>query len=418
MIRVNSDNRRKNNARQSANFFPQDIRHIVSKDQPSSPGLADRFSLVPIEMAGPWVTAHEEVFVLDALRNWYGPKAYYYCELFESEFARWHDRKYALMTPSCTAAIHLLMAGLGIGPGDEVIVPDCTWIASAAPITWLNATPVFADIDEAHWCLSAETIAARITPRTKAVVVVDVYGNLPDWDAIEALCAKHGITVIEDSAEALGSHSRGRKAGKFGTGSTFSFHRTKTLTTGEGGMLLVDDDALFERCKLLRDHGRKPGDYRSLVIGLKYMPNNVQAALGYAQFQRVDELVGKKRWILETYRRLLGDIPDLHLNPEPLDGANGVWCSTLVFGRSHGITRDHAMAELRRQNLPTRPFFYPLSSLPAFVGIGVHAPTPIAYDVSARAINLPSALNISEEQITIFCDALRVVIATTSRNRA
>ncbi len=366
--------------------------------------------MTEMDMAGPWVTEHEEQAVLDAMRHWYGRDAYHYCEAFETEFARWHDRAHALMTPSCTTAIHLLLAGLGVGPGDEVIVPECTWIASVAPVVWQGAVPVFADIDPAHWCVTAETIAARITPRTKAVIVVDLYGNMPDYRPIEALCRERGITLVEDAAEALGSASRGRRAGKYGTGSVFSFHRTKTLTTGEGGMLLLDDESLFERCKLLRDHGRQPGEYYNLVVGFKYMPSNVQAALGYAQFQRIDELVAKKRWILESYRRKLADLPDLQLNPEPVDGVNGVWCTTLVFGRSHGLNRDRALAELTRRGLPARPFFHPLTTLPAFAAVGVHHDNPVAHDVSGRGINLPSALNLDEAQIDAFCAALRDMV--------
>lgn len=366
-----------------------------------------------IQMSGPWITAHEEKFVLDALRNgWYGKDAYYYCEAFEAAFASYHDRRHALMTPNCTSAIHLLLAALDIKDGAEVILPECTWIASAAPVSYQRAEPVFADIDTEHWCLTPQTIERAITPRTKAVIVVDLYGNMPDWDGILELCEERGIAVIEDSAEALGSVYRGRRAGSFGVGSVFSFHRTKTLTTGEGGMLLLDDDALFERCKLLRDHGRAPHSFYNVEVGYKYMPFNLQAALGYAQFQRIDELTAKKRWILDTYRSMLGGIPDLHLNPEPQHVINGVWCTALVFGESHGIDRDGAMAAMQEMGLPVRPFFFPLSSLPAYPGreeAGRRA-NPTAYSVSSRGINLPSALNIGEEQIEAVCRGIRQLL--------
>ena len=224
-----------------------------------------------IYMAGPSVTQADEEIVLDALRNgWYGKNAYKYVELFEAEFAKYHNRAHALMTPNCTSAIHLLLKGLNIHEGDEIIVPECTWIATAAPIHYQRAKIVFADIDPINWCLTPETIEARITSKTKAVIVVDLYGNMPDMDAIKAVCDKHGIYLIEDAAEALGSKYKDVKAGKFGVGSVFSFHRTKTLTTGEGGMLLIDDEQLYQRCKFLRDHGRKPGSYYNTEItGMK-----------------------------------------------------------------------------------------------------------------------------------------------------
>ncbi len=369
--------------------------------------------MTDIVMAGPWITEHEEKIVLDALRNgWYGKQAYYYVETLEAEFARYHDRKHALMTPNCTTALHLLLAGLNIGEGDEVIAPECTWIGSTACITYQRAHPVFADIDPRHWCLTAESIERAITPRTKAVIVVDLYGNMPDWDAIDELCERRGIVAIEDAAEALGSTFKGIRAGKFGIGSTFSFHRTKTMTTGEGGMLLIDDDALFERCKFLRDHGRAPGTYYNSEVTFKYMPFNLQAALGYAQFQRLDELVGKKRWIWNGYRKRLADIPDILLNPETNNVHNSVWNTALVFGKTHGMTRDTAMAELTKLGLPSRPFFYPLSSLPAYPGREQEGRrnNPISYDVSVRGINLPSPLNLTEADLDAVCDGIHRVL--------
>jgi perosamine synthetase len=351
-----------------------------------------------IYMAGPWMTELEETLVLEAVRNgWYGKQAYYYVETFEAEFAKYHDRKYGLMTPNCTTALHLLVAGLGIHEGDEVIVPDCTWVGSTACVTYQRASTVFADIDPIHWCLTPETIERGITARTKAVIVVDLFGNMPEWDRIEALCSERGILMIEDAAEALGSVYYGVRAGKFGIGSTFSFHRTKTIATGEGGMLLLDDDRLYERCKFLRDHGRIPGTYYNTEITFKYMPFNVQAALGYAQFQRIEELVGKKRWIWQGYRDRLSDIPDILLNPEPEGVTNGVWATALVFGKSHGMTRDIALVELPRLGLPARPFFYPLSSLPAYPGREDEGRrnNPVAYSTSERGINLPCALNLT-----------------------
>jgi perosamine synthetase len=366
-----------------------------------------------ISMAGPWITEHEEKIVLDALRNgWYGERAYYYCEMFEAEFAKYHDRKYALMTPNCTTAIHLLLAGLGIQEGDEVIVPECTWIASAAPITYQRAETVFSDIDPIHWCMTPESLERSISERTRAAIVVDLYGNMPDWDQLQAVAARHNVILIEDSAEALGSTYKGVRAGKFGIGSVFSFHRTKTITTGEGGMLLLDGEELFERCKILRDHGRAPGTYFNVEVAFKYMPFNLQAALGYAQFQRVEELVERKRWIWKSYVERLADIPDLQLNPEPPHVHNGVWCTALIFGKSHGLSKDDAMEQLGTLGLPARPFFWPLSSLPAYPGREARgkALNPIAYDVSARGINLPSALNISEPQIDEMCNGIRRIL--------
>tara|TARA_B100000795_G_scaffold178503_1_gene135018 strand:+ start:56117 stop:57235 length:1119 start_codon:yes stop_codon:yes gene_type:complete len=365
-----------------------------------------------IYMAGPSVTKEDSEIVMDALQNgWYGKNAYYYVETFEREFADYHDRKYALMTPNCTTALHLLLDGLGISEGDEVIAPECTWIGSVACISYQRATTVFADIDPVNWCLTAASIEAAISPKTKAVIVVDLYGNMPDYDEIKKVCDKNNIYMIEDSAESLGSTYKNVKAGKFGVGSVFSFHRTKTITTGEGGMLLIDDEDLFQRCKFLRDHGRQPGSYFNTEVTFKYMPFNVQAALGYAQFKRINELVGKKRWILKGFKERLSDIPDIKMNPEPEHIINGAWATALVFGVSHGVTRDIALEELPKLDLPVRPFFYPLSSLPAFNDEkSGRVNNPIAYDISSRGINLPCALNLTEFDLDRYSEGLRTLL--------
>lgn len=367
-----------------------------------------------IHMAGPWITEHEIKTVEDAMRNGWYDQPYYYVETFQKEFARYHGRKYALMTPNCTTAIHLLLTALGITDGDEVLVPECTWIASAAPITYLRAVPVFCDIDPVNWCIDPATIEQRITKKTKAIIVVDLFGNMPNMEALSEIARKHNLLLIEDSAEALGSTFRGRKAGSFGVGSVFSFHRTKTLCTGEGGMLLLDDDKLYERCSVLRDHGRRPGGptYYNYEVTYKYMPFNVQAALGYAQFQRLDELVSRKREIFLMYKDRLKDIEDLQFNEEPEGGINSVWATGLVFGKSYNMSKPDAIEKLKDIGIPSRPFFYPLSSLPAYPGYAERykGKNPVAYDISSRGINLSCAFNLTENQINSITDGIRRIL--------
>jgi perosamine synthetase len=371
----------------------------------------------PIYMAGPSITEHEIEIVTDAMRTGWYEKPYWYVETFQKEFAAYHDRKYGIMTPNCTTSIHLLLTALGISDGDEVIVPECTWIATAAPITYLRATPVFCDIEPVNWCLDPASVERSITPRTKAIIAVDLFGNMPVMDEVRAVAERHGIPLVEDSAESLGSLYNGTRAGKFGVGSVFSFHRTKTLVTGEGGMLLLDDDKLYERCMFLRDHGRKPGGamYYNYEVTYKYMPFNLQAALGYAQFQRLDELVNKKREIWQMYKERLADVEDIELNAEPEGVYNSVWITGLVFGKSHNMSKLDAMAKLTEIGIPSRPFFYPLSSLPAYPGYEErYRPlNPQAYDISARGINLPGALNLTEDQIDAVCDGIKKVIGQT-----
>jgi len=364
-----------------------------------------------IQMAGPWITDLEKETVAGMMDN--GWDNYDYVENFEQAFAEWHNRKYCLMTPCCTHAIHLLLLSLDIKEGDEVIVPECTWTATAAPVTYLKATPVFADIDPNNWCLDPASVRKNITKKTKAIIVVDLFGNMPDMYALEAISKEYGIYLIEDAAEALGSTYKGVRAGKFGVGGVHSFHRTKTIATGEGGVLLMDDDELFERAKFLRDHGRSTEiAYFTLEATPKYMPSNLQASMAWAQFQRIDELVDRKRYILHRYKENLEDVPDLQFNVETDDIYNGVWATTIVFGKSHKIKKLDAIEKLAKLDVPARPFFYPLSSLPAYeqFGTGSKEENPNAFDVSDRGITLACHYNLTDEQIDFICDGIRRIL--------
>ncbi len=373
--------------------------------------LYNSMSTHNIRMADPWITEHEVSTVTDMMRN--GWKNYDYVEKFEPAFARYHDRVYGIMTPNCTSALHLLLLALGIEQGDEVIVPECTWTGSVAPITYVGAVPVFCDIQVDNWCLDPDSVVGRITEKTKAIIAVDLYGNMPDMDRLQAICDERGIYLIEDAAEALGSKYKGKRAGAFGVGSVFSFHRTKTLTTGEGGMLLLDDQKLYERAMFLRDHGRsKTVSYYTLEATPKYMPSNLQAAIGYAQFERLGELVARKREIFFGYKQRLADVADITMNEESENVYNGVWAPSVVFGSKHGVSKQMVMAGLKKQGLPSRPFFYPMSMLPAYAcyGSGDSVRNPVAYDVSARGITLPAAYDITEDQMDIYCAGIKNIL--------
>jgi perosamine synthetase len=365
-----------------------------------------------IPVAGPWITAREIAAVTRAVRgDWYA-HANDSVTKFEQAFARYTGRKHAISLPSCTSALHLSLLALGIGPGHEVIVPDATWIASAAPVSYVGATPVFADIDPATWCLSAETIARCISKKTRAIIVVDLYGHMPEWEPILKLAKKHNIAVIEDAAEAIGSRYKGQLAGGFGIASCFSFHGSKTLTTGEGGMLVTDDAALHQRCLQLRDHGRAPGDtmFRNIEVGYKYKMSALQAALGLAQLARIGQLVKKKRRIFGWYEKHLHGIAGLRLNPAQPQFENSYWMSTLLWDKPHAIAKPALIKDLAARGIATRPFFDPLSSLDAYAPMDAaryKKRNRHAYAIAARAINLPSALCLKEADVKYVARALR-----------
>ena len=299
--------------------------------------------LIPV--AGPSITDKEIAYVTDAVTNAWFDQAYSYCARFETAFPAYCARRYAVSLPSCTSAIHLALAALGVGPGDEVIVPDTTWIASAAPITYVGATPVFADIAPDTWCLCPASVERCITPRTKAILCVDLYGSMPDMRALQAIARRHNVALIEDAAQAVGSTYRDQRAGSFGDVSVFSFHGSKTLTTGEGGMLLTDDADLIARVRVLRDHGRQPGDtqFWNTHVGFKYKMTDMQAALGLAQLERIEELVRRKREIFGWYQERLGATPCLRLNPDAPCTASSYYMTTVVLAPSLPVSRDAVM---------------------------------------------------------------------------
>jgi perosamine synthetase len=370
-----------------------------------------------IPVAGPWITQHEVDYVAEATKTaWYG-NSNAYQQRFEAAFANYVGRRYGIALPSCTSAIHLALLAIGLGGNDEVVIPEATWIASSAPVTYVGATPVFADIDRQTWCLSAESFERAVTPRTRAVIPVNLYGAMPDYDRILEIAERHGVVVIEDAAESVGSSYRGHRAGSFGLASVFSFHGSKTLTTGEGGMLLTDDDALYRRCRVLADHGRRPGDraFWNAEIGQKYKMSSLQAALGLAQLERVEELVQKKRQIFGWYRLALASVPGITINTEPDDTVNSVWMITAILDPGLGWSKEALGAALSAEGIDTRPFFYPLSSLPAYAGsphAGVAAQrNRVAYDICARGINLPSALSLTRDQVEFVCECLQRTLA-------
>ena len=292
-----------------------------------------------IPVAGPWITEREVEAVAAAARGSWYEGATLESRAFEAEFAAAVGRRHAIALPSCTSGLHLSLMALGIGPGDEVVVPESTWVATAAPIHYVGATPVFVDVEVDTWSASIDSARAVLSSRTRAIVVVDLYGGFPKLESFEALAAEHDIPVIEDAAEAAGGWHAGRAAGSFGRLSTFSFHGSKTLTTGEGGMVLCDDEALYERMLFLRDHGRLPGDtsFRSVEIAWKYKMSELQAALGRVQLDRIEELIAKKREIFRWYEERLDGLP-LRLNAERPGERATFWMVTAIFDEMTGLT--------------------------------------------------------------------------------
>ena len=344
----------------------------------------------PIAYTKPSITELEQRYAADAVATGWGAQCYDYLNRFEAAFAERLESQHTIATSSCTGAMHMGLAVLGIGSGDEVILADTNWIATVSPIRHLGAVPVFVDIDPVSWCISAEAAQQAITPRTRAIIATHLYGNLCDLDALEKLADDYGLALIEDAAEALGSSWHGRPAGSVGRFSTFSFHGTKTMTTGEGGAFVTSDPDLCERVMTLSNHGRRRGQIKQFwpdEIGFKYKMSNVQAAIGCAQLERLDDLVARKRAILAGYRERLAGLNGLAFNPEPAGCVNGAWMPTVVFDAGLGIDREMLLQAFRAVSIDARVFFYPLSQLDMFESVPDNR---VAWDLPERAINLPS----------------------------
>jgi perosamine synthetase len=346
------------------------------------------------------ITELEVRYATDAVSNGWGDNCYGYINRFEELFKQHLGVSYAVATSSCTGALHMGLAALGIGLGDEVILADTNWIATASPIVNLAAKPVFVDILPDSWCIDPEKVEAAITCKTRAIVAVHLYGNLCEMDRLLAIGEKYGIPIIEDAAEAIGSIYHGKRAGSMGKFGAFSFHGTKTLTTGEGGMFVTNDAELFKKVLTLSNHGRTSGQAKQFwpdVVGFKYKMSNLQAAIGCAQIERVNELVGRKRQIMSMYRQLLSDAKGIRMNPQNEGTIIGAWMPTVVFAQESNITREKLQAAFAVENADARMFFWPLSSLPMF------DPVPLniyAWQISNKAINLPSYHDMTDNDIS------------------
>ena len=319
---------------------------------------------------GPHIDKSDLKIVKEAMqpKNWY-VNPYKYCEKFEKVFAKYHNRKFALMTPNCTLAIHLFLLSLNLKPNDEVIVSESTWIATASPVLQTKAKLVLCDVDAKTWCLSVDHLKKIVTKKTKVIISTSVFGNMPDYKELEYFCKKKKIYLLEDAAESLGSVYKGKKSGNFGTASVFSFHRTKTITTGEGGMILMDDPKIFKVCKIYRDHGRDHGKTKDLYndyFAVKYMPFNLQAALGYSQFLKLKKLLNIKRNIFENYKKCLKNLKNISFNIDDENLKNGCWATVIEIKYLKQKSYKEIFLKLKKNGYLARPFFYPISQLPAF----------------------------------------------------
>ena len=367
-----------------------------------------------IPVAAPDLNGNEKAYVLECLESTWISSSGKYLDRFEASFAEFCGVRHAVACSNGTTALHLALAALGVGPGDEVIVPTLTFVATANTVTYCGARPVFVDAEPDTWTIDPAAIEAKITPRTKGIIVVHLFGHPADMDPINAIARRHGLFVMEDAAQAHGAEGRGRRAGSLGDIATFSFFGNKIVTTGEGGMVVTDDDATAGRMRLLRTHGMDPTRrYWHPVIGYNYRMTNIAAAIGLAQLERVHWQLERRQELAAWYREELGSVGVLTCQAEKA-WARHVWWMFSVLVSEGTADRDGVIDAMRRRGIETRPIVHPLHTLPPYLDANVGQPFPVAEATARCGINLPTWAGLTRDQVRFVCDALLECVAAVN----
>jgi len=360
-----------------------------------------------IPVAVPALVGNEKAYVMDCLESTWISSVGKYIDQFESTFSQFCQVKHALSCCNGTVALHLALLALGVGPGDEVIVPTLTFVATANAVSYCGARPVFVDSEPESWNLDAALIEDKITSRTRGTIVVHLFGFPVDMDAVLSVAQKYGLFVLEDAAEAHGAEYKGRRIGSLGNIATFSFYGNKIVTTGEGGMVVTDNETLAGRVRRLKGQGMEPDRrYWFPEIGYNYRMSNIAAAIGLAQMERVDWHIRRRREVAGWYRERFADVPGVILPVEKSWARNVSWMFSVVLGDDIGTGRDDVMATLGGHGIETRPVFYPMHVLPPYVSSANGQNFPVADRISSRGITLPTWAGLKREDVDFICEAL------------
>ena len=389
-----------------------DLASIIPGHEPKLELSIDR---IPVsEAAGkiipvcePDLRGKELEYVTDCIKtNWISSAGKYVRE-FEERFSEHCGAKYGIACTNGTTALHLAMATLGIGPGDEVIIPTFTMIATANAVTYTGATPVLVDSENETWNMDIDKIEEKITDRTKAIMVMHTYGHPVDMDAVLEIADKHGLYVVEDAAEAHGAEYKGKKIGSLGDVACFSFYGNKIITTGEGGMLVTNNEEIARISRNLRDHAfSTERHFWHKYLGFNYRMTNLQAAVGLAQVERFDEMVEIRRRNAQYYNQLLRDIEGIRTPPEAPWAKNVYWMYSILIEEEFGHTRDEVRQHLAKHGIETRTFFIPIHVQPIYFH-KYHERFPVAEELCRRGMYLPSASTLKREEIERVVDCIR-----------
>jgi perosamine synthetase len=364
-----------------------------------------------LPVAAPALVGREREYVDDCLESTWISSTGPYIDRFEQGFAEFCGVEHAVTCCNGTVALHLALLGLGVGPGDEVILPTLTYVASANAIRYCGAEPVFVDSEDETWNLDPERLAEVVTPRTKGIVAVHLYGHPAALDPVLELAREQGLFVLEDAAEAHGALYKGSRVGSLGDCAMFSFYGNKIITTGEGGMVVTDSADLAQQVRLLRGQGQDPQRrYWFPVVGFNYRLTNVAAAIGVGQLERIDWHLQRRREVASWYRERLADVDGLVFSPDAEWAESSYWMSSVLL--PGGVDRDTVAGELAEHGIDTRPFFYPVHTLPPYQDTARSRDFPIAERLAARGLNLPSSALLDHDDVEYVCEALRNAIAS------
>lgn len=365
-----------------------------------------------IPVSEPWIGEKEEQYLLDAFRSGWISSAGAYIDKFEREWARQCNRKHGITVSNGTTALEAAISALNLPPESEVIMPTFTIISCALAVIRNQLTPVYVDSDPQTWGIDVTQIERLVTKATKAIMVVHIYGHPVDMDAIMDIAKRHNLRVIEDAAEVHGARYKGQVCGSFGDISTFSFYANKIICTGEGGMVLTDDDELAARCRSYRNLCfREDRRFLHTELGHNYRFTNLQAAIGLAQVEKIDEALKRKRWMGALYNELLKDLRDIQLPPITTWGDNVYWVYGLVLGDSYPFDAAALADNLKKKGIQTRPFFLGMHEQPILNKYHRKGTTfPVAERIARRGLYLPSGLTITEDQVRTSVDALKAAL--------
>lgn len=380
------------------------IRHVPVIDELGRPvEMLSWAQLWRLPLVEPSLGGNELKYVSECIKtNWISSQGAF-VNRFEAEFAAYHGVTEAIAVSNGTTALHLALVAMGVGKGDEVIVPSLTFGATANAVIHAGATPVFADVLESDWTIDPTDVLRKLTAKTKAILPVHLYGVPAQMDALVDIAAGHNLIILEDCAESLGARFKGALSGTFGLASAFSFFANKTITTGEGGMILTSDATLADRIRLFRDHGmRKERRYWHEEAGYNYRITNMQSAVGCAQMERLDDFLEHRKRLGAVYREGLGRLPGIRLQEIGADRTSSFWLYSVILTDECAYTRDELMQELLKEGIESRPVFYPLHVQPAYREFG-GGECPVSDRISSRGISLPTSNHMGLEEAERVC---------------